>query len=209
MQNGLMVKGYGEIISGQADLSTFGVAVPDESTFQVTLTYDCPYFLEICAFAATFPVRKDIIEAYGDTWTTEDHSAYYISNGPYKLEEWVHDSYITLVPNQFYYDVDNLGPDSITFQLMADQNSMLAGYRAESLHFIRDVPVDETITLLASGELDIVEYIRTYYALYQTEKAPFDDWRVRKAFTLVINSPYIVEYITQSGEVPAAGFVPL
>jgi oligopeptide transport system substrate-binding protein len=56
--------------------------------------------------------------------------------------------------------------------------------------------------------LDIVDYIGTYYVVYQTQKAPFDDWRVRKAFTLAIDSPYIVEQITQSGEVPAAGFVP-
>ena len=203
-----MVKGYAEVNSGEAEPSTLAVSAPDSSTFQVTITYDCPYFLEVCAFPATFPVRKDVVEADPDTWTTANNSANYISNGPYKLAEWVHDSYIKMVPNEHHYDAANLGPDTITFRLMADQNAMLAGYRSGDLQFIQDMPVDEVAGLLASGELDIVDYIGTYYVVYQTQKAPFDDWRVRKAFTLAIDSPYIVEQITQSGEVPAAGFVP-
>lgn len=203
-----MVQGYAEVNGGSADPSALAVAAPDASTFQVTITYDCPYFLEVCAFPATFPVRKDIVEANPDQWTTAGNSANYISNGPYKLAEWVHDSYIKMIPNEYYYNVANLGPDSITFRLMADQNAMLAGYRSGDLQFIQDIPVDEVAGLLASGELNVVEYIGTYYVVYQTQKAPFDDWRVRKAFTLAIDSPYIVEQITQSGQVPASGFVP-
>ncbi len=203
-----MVQGYAEVNSGAADPSVLAVSAPDASTFQVTITYDCPYFLEVCAFPATFPVRKDIVEANPDTWTTANNSANYISNGPYKLAEWVHDSSIKMVPNEHHYDVANLGPDSITFRLMADDNAMLAGYRSGDLDFIQEMPVDEVAGLLASGELNVVDYIGTYYVVYQTQKAPFDDWRVRKAFTLAIDSPYIVEQITQSGEVPAAGFVP-
>ncbi len=32
-------------------------------TLQIDLTYDCPYFEEIMAFPATFPVRRDMVEA--------------------------------------------------------------------------------------------------------------------------------------------------
>ena len=203
-----MVQGYAAVNAGEADPTTLGVSAPDESTFVVNLTYDCPYFLEICAFPAAFPVRQDIIEAYGDTWTTDDNSSHYISNGPWKLTEWVHDSYIKMVPNEYHYDAANLGPNSLTFQLMEDQNSMLAAYRSGDLQFIEDMPVDEIAGLLASGELNIVDYIGTYYVCYQTQAAPFDNALVRQAFTLAIDSKYIVEQVTQTGQVPATGFVP-
>lgn len=203
-----MVKGYAEVNSGEADPSTLAVSAPDASTFEVVLTYDCPYFLEICAFPAAFPVREDVVSAEPDTWTTSNGSKNYITNGPWKMAEWVHDSYIKMVPNEYHYDVANLGPDSITFRLMADSNAMLAGFRSNDLQYINQVPVDETPSLIASGELDIVDYIATYYVSYQTQAEPFDDWRVRKAFTLTIDSKYIVEQITQSGQVPATGFVP-
>ena len=203
-----MVQGYAAVNAGEADPTTLGVSAPDESTFVVNLTYDCPYFLEICAFPAAFPVRQDIIEAYGDTWTTDDNSSHYISNGPWQLAEWVHDSYIKMVPNEYHYDAANLGPNSLTFQLMEDQNSMLAAYRSGDLQFIEDMPVDEIAGLLASGELNIVDYIGTYYVCYQTQAAPFDNALVRQAFTLAIDSKYIVEQVTQTGQVPATGFVP-
>ena len=203
-----MVQGYAAVNAGEADPTTLGVSAPDESTFVVNLTYDCPYFLEICAFPAAFPVRQDIIEAYGDTWTTDDNSSHYISNGPWKLAEWVHDSYIKMVPNEYHYDAANLGPNSLTFQLMEDQNTMLAAYRSGDLQFIEDMPVDEIAGLLASGELNIVDYIGTYYVCYQTQAAPFDNALVRQAFTLAIDSKYIVEQVTQTGQVPATGFVP-
>lgn len=203
-----MVKGYAEVNSGEADPSTLAVSAPDASTFEVVLTYDCPYFLEICAFPAAFPVREDVVSAEPDTWTTSNGSKNYITNGPWKMAEWVHDSYIKMVPNEYHYDVANLGPDSITFRLIADSNAMLAGFRSNDLQYINQVPVDETPSLIASGELDIVDYIGTYYVSYQTQAEPFDDWRVRKAFTLTIDSKYIVEQITQSGQVPATGFVP-
>ncbi|SBW11570.1 conserved exported hypothetical protein [uncultured Eubacteriales bacterium] len=200
-----MVKGYAEVNAGTAEPSTLGVSAPDDHTFVVELTYDCPYFLEIAAFPATFPVREDIVSADPDNWT---RNGKYITNGPWTMAEWVHDSYIKAVPNQYYYDVDKLGPETITFQLMDDNNAMLANFKSGELQFIEDMPVDEIPSLLASGELHIMDYIGTYYVVYQTQKAPFDNAKVREAFTLAINSKYIVEQVTQTGQVPATGFVP-
>jgi len=225
-----MVKGFAEVNSGTptgqfetktnadtgaeeqvevinyADPSTLGVSAPDDSTFVVTINNECPYFEEICAFPATYPVRKDIIESAGDQWTFDVST--YIGNGPYKMSEWVHNSYIKGVKNENYYDVANLGPDSLTFQLMDDANAIYSAFKSGTLQFIEEVPTDEVSTLLASGELNIADYLGTYYACFNVEKAPFDDARVREAFSLVIDRNYIVENVTQTGEVPATGYVP-
>ncbi len=203
-----MVVGWAEVNAGTAEPSTLAVSAPDDNTFVVTIVNDTPYFVEICAFPATFPVRQDIVDAAPDTWTVDNDSANYVGNGPWVMTEWVHDSYIKMEPNEYHYDVANLGPETLTFQLMADANAILAGYRSDDLQFVIDVPVDETASLLASGELNIVDYVGTYYVTYQTQAEPFDDPLVRQAFTLVIDSKYIVEQVTQTGQAPAAGFVP-
>ncbi len=104
--------------------------------------------------------------------------------------------------------MDKLGPDSITFKLMDDDNAILNSFKAGELSFIESVPVDEIATLKADGTLQIADYIGTYYVCYNTQKYPFDDARVREAFTLAIDSQYIVDTITQTGEKPATGFVP-
>ena len=196
----------GNDVMEYADPSTLAVEAPDDSTFVVTLTYDCPYFLEVCAFPATFPVRQDVVSADPDGWTHNVDT--YLSNGAYKLTQWDHNSQIIMAKNENYYGYDQLGPDTITFKLMDDANAMLTGFNSGELDFIEEMPVDEIPSLLSSGDLRIVPYIGTYYVCYNVEKAPFDDWRVRKAFTLAIDAQYIVENVTQTGQVPASGFVP-
>ena len=194
----------GNEIIEYAEPSTLAVSAPDDKTFVVTITSDLPYFTELCAFPATFPVREDIVS--DSQWTYDP--ATYISNGAYKMTSRVTNSEIVMEPNEYYYGVDTLGPDKITFKLMDDANAMLSGFNSGELDFIESMPTDEVAGLLASGDLKIVDYIGTYYVCYQTQKEPFDDPKVREAFTLAIDRTYIVEQITQTGQVEAGGFVP-
>ena len=198
------VDAEGNEIIEYAEPSTLAVSAPDDQTFVVTITSDLPYFTEICAFPATFPVREDIVS--DAQWTYDP--ATYISNGAYKMTSRVTNSEIVMEPNEHYYGVEELGPDKITFKLMDDANAMLSGFNSGELDFIESMPTDEVAGLLASGDLKIVDYIGTYYVCYQTQKEPFDDPKVREAFTLAIDRTYIVEQITQTGQVEAGGFVP-
>ena len=195
-----------EIIAGEKDPSELAVKAVDDKTFEVTLTTDLPYFEELCAFPAMMPVRQDIIEANGDQWTFDPST--YISNGPYKLTEWTHNSQIVMAKNENYYDYANLGPDTITFKLMDDSNAMLSGFKSGELDYIQEAPQAELPNLIASGDMKIVDYLGTYYVCFQTQKAPFDNPKVREAFTLAVDRNYIVEKVTQSGQVEAGAYVP-
>jgi oligopeptide transport system substrate-binding protein len=201
-----MVQNANEIMAGEKDKSELGIRALDDKTLEISLTYDCPFFDEIACFPATFPVRQDIIESAGDQWTFS-HSTY-ISNGPYRLKEWVHNSYLLFEKNPNYYAPVADGPENLRFALMDDDNAMLAGFRSGELDFIENIPVDEIPRLLASGELKIADYLGTYYVSLNTQRPPFTDARIRKAFTLAIDRTHIINQITRTGEKPASGFVP-
>lgn len=186
-------------------LDTLGITAADADTFVVDLSYDCPYFLELCAFPNLMPLRSDVVEG-NDQWTQSPET--YLCNGPYKLQSWTHSSSIVLEQNPEYYDREALGPDTITFRLMGDVNARYTAYQAGDLDFINQVPTDQVSALLESGELHLLDYLGTSYVTYQNTRAPFDDWRVRKAFTLAIDSAYLTEQVVQGGQVPADGFVP-
>ena len=193
------------IMAGEKDPSELAVKAVDDKTFEVTVN-DVPYFTEICAFPATFPVRQDIIEQYGDQWTFD--TATYIGNGPYKMTAWNHNSEIVMEPSETYYE-EVKGPSKITFKLMDDNNAMLAGFNSGELDFIEDMPVDEIPTLLADGKLNIVDYIGTYYVCFQTQKGSLrQPPSSARLFTLAVDRKFIVEKVTQSGQVEAGGFVP-
>ncbi len=201
-----MVAGAYEIMSGEAEPSALGVSAPDEATLVVSLAYDCPYFLEVCAFPALLPVRQDIIETCGDQWTFSPET--YISNGIYRMTEWTQNARIVAVPNEYHYDAANLGPDFITFQFSDDESAVYSGFRAGELSFVESVPVDEIPSLKAEGSLKTVDYLGTYFICFQNQRDPFDDARVRQAFTLAVDNRYIADAITRTGETPATGFVP-
>jgi oligopeptide transport system substrate-binding protein len=202
---GAIVKNGAEITKGQKPLSDYGIRAVDDRTLEVTLAVDIPYFYEIIARPAFVPLREDIISKAGDQWTFSPST--YISNGPYQMKEWVHNSYILYTKNPNYRE-SIPGPDSLKFFLMSDANAMLAAYRNGEVDYLRNFPVDELPRLIASKEVTIADYLGTYFVTFQNQKPPFNDWRVRKAFTLAIDHDYIVNQITRSGEIAANAYIP-
>lgn len=192
-----MVKGYDE--------KKLDISAPDPKTFVVNLSVKCPYFEEICAFPAVMPVRKDIIEA-NKTWTNSPETL--VSNGAYKLEKWDHNSTLSMVKNPEYYDQDSVKAEKLAFHLQDDQNAIYASYRSGDLDFINSVPQEEIQKLLDTKELKIKPYVGTYFVCFNTEKEPFNDPRVRKAFSLAIDRNFIVNQVTGQGQEPATAYVP-
>jgi oligopeptide transport system substrate-binding protein len=201
-----MVENAAGIIDGQTDPDRLGVKALDDRTVEITLTYDCPFFVNISGFTATFPVKQDIIEKAGDSWTL--HPATYISNGPYRLKEWAHNSHLTIEKNPYYY-APVPGPDTIKFMLMDNNNAILAGFLNGEIDFFDGtVPVDEIQELLDSGKLKTAPTIGVFNTNFNNMEAPFNDERVRKAFSLAVDRNYLVNQITRAGQKPAGGFVP-
>ncbi len=188
------------IQNGEMDPSELGVTALDDRTLEITLEAECPYFLDLCAFAALMPLREDVIEEYGNEWTDPGNM---VSNGAFVLSDWVHDSYIEMTQNENYYG--EVGPDTIRWYLSDSETQMLAAYQAGEYDFFYVPPTDQIEALQASGDCWIADLISTYYLYLSCDNIP--DWRVRAAITLVIDRENIVENVTQAGQTPATGLV--
>jgi len=200
-----MVLNANEVMAGEKDPSELGIKALDDKTLEITLAVPCAYFYEICAFPAGYPVRQDIVEG-NDQWTQDPKT--YVSNGPYVLSKWEHNSYMLYVQNKEYYGQSELVPEAIKFVLMDDANAVLAAYKTGELLLGDTVPPEEVQALKDSGDLHIDGQIGTYMVCFNTEVEPFDDARVRKAFNLVIDREFIIDNIAQGNQVPADAYVP-
>jgi oligopeptide transport system substrate-binding protein len=191
-----------EVQSGDVAPSELGIVAVDDKTLQVNLVTECPYFLELCAFASLMPLRQDVVEG-SDTWTDP---ANIVVNGPYIITEWVHDSYIKLAKNAAYYDAAAIaGPETITYYLSDSETAILSAYQAGEYDFIENFPADMIQSLVESGDCYIDDYVGTYYLYLSAKNIP--DWRVRAAIALTIDRENIVENVTQGGQSPATGLV--
>lgn len=204
------IKGVNDIIAAKPDskydLNSIGAKATDDKTIVITLDAPTSYFMEILAFPTLFPVRKDIVEG-NDKWATDPKT--YISNGPYRMKSWVTKSEIVFEKNPNYYDAKSIGPDTIRFVLMDDDNAILAAFKSGGIMFADSFPNDEIDALRSTPEFNLASQLGTYYVGFNCTKAPFDNVKVRQALSLAIDRNFIVEKIGKAGQLPAGAYVPV
>lgn len=198
------IKNALKITKGEIPAEELGIKKIDDYTLEITLENPTAYFLELADMY--LPVRKDIIEEYGNTWVLNPES--YICNGPYKMKERIIDDKIVMEINTNYYDYDKLVAKNITIKMISDRNTALAGVRNGDIHFSNLVPPQE-VEELRKEKLIVMNqaYGTVFFEINLTNKA-FTDSRVRKALALAIDRNYLVNTVNKSGEIPAGAFVP-
>ena len=198
-----MVAGFNEAVAG--DLDALQVEATDDKTLVVTLSSPCSYFGSLAAFATLSPVQQATVEANGDAWATAAET--YISNGPFYVSEWVPGSHILMSKNPYYWNADAIKLDGIKWNLIEDANASYSAYQTGEVLMIKDVPTEEIPSLEGNGEFFVDPIIGTYYLSLNTQKAPFDDAKVRKALSLAIDRDYVANTLMQGTYSPASNFM--
>ena len=191
--------------TGKAKAEDVGVAAKGDGTLVLTLESPTPYILELLAFFTYMPVRKDIVEAHPEDWTQSPNT--YIGDGAFVMDAWNHNDSIILGKNPEYWDIKRIKPDKVTFLMINDSSTELAEFENGRLDFGSNPPADDFQRLKEKGVLNIDPNLATYGYLFNTKAAPFDDPKVRKAFSLAIDRKAIVETPPSTGEKPAGGWV--
>ena len=200
------VKNAMAITRGELPVEALGIKALDDHTLVVELEAPTAYFLEVIAFPTFSPLRKDIIEQYGDKWTLSHET--YIGNGPYVMSERNIDENIIMVKNPNYWNADTIVAEKITFVFMQNGAAAVAGIKDGSLHMAYEPPQKDIPTLTEEGLIQIKPLIATYYYPINVTNQYLKDPRVRKALSLAIDRNYIVEQVTKGGQKPAGGWVP-
>jgi len=209
------------VIDGyDATAPNLNVSAPDDKTLKVVLSNEISYWDQLLAFPTYFPVKKDAVA--NANWATDPST--YVCNGPYKLDSWTHNSELTLVKNDDYWDASKITMKTINFYLSDNADNMLSNYKNGDWQMIDDVPTNEIKTLKESypDEFFVGSQLGTYYVCWnvnqnilpakstltgaEAEKAQQE---IRNAIALLYDRNYICENIGQAGQVPASSFVAL
>ncbi|MFD2371846.1 peptide ABC transporter substrate-binding protein [Brevibacillus sp. GCM10020057] len=194
---------------GEAKLDDVGVKALDDKTLEVKLENPTPFFLELLAFRTYFPVNQKVVEANGK-WAGE--AATHVGNGPFKIESWEHKSKMVLVKNENYWDKDNVKLDKIEFSMVEDENTELSMFENGELDWagapMSSLPTDAIPALKEQGKITTKPIAGTYWYKFNTEKPPFNNVKIRKAFAFAIDRQGLIDNILQTGQLPATGAVP-
>ncbi|MCG1028200.1 peptide ABC transporter substrate-binding protein [Virgibacillus halodenitrificans] len=200
---GYFIEGGEAYNNGEGSADDVGVKAVDEKTFEVTLNAPTGFFLHVISNPAFFPVNAKVAEENPE-WYAEADS--FVSNGPFKLESWAHDSEMMMVKNDQYWDAETVKLDKVHWAMVNETNTEYQMFESGDLD-MTSIPSDMADQLIDGDNVVIEDQAGLYFYRFNVNEEPFQNEKIRKAFALAINQQDIVDFVTKNKEEPATGFV--
>lgn len=210
------IEGSQSYFSGETkDFMSVGVKSISDHVLEFTLTKIDPLFLKRLASVNTAPVNSKIVRSLGaldDPSNPWVHAGNFVGNGPFILTSWQLNKKIEVIKNPYYWDADAIKLDGIEFNLADTESVEERLFRTHKIHLAYGgrVAVDKLEVYRREQPDLLVSYpsYATYYYLFNTQKPPFDNVNVRKAFALAIDRQLLIQSITKNSEKPALSLSP-
>ncbi|MCW2878700.1 MAG: appA [Sphaerisporangium sp.] len=182
------------------------VKAPDPLTVVITTKYPwAPLLADLAC-----PSNGIIPNNYGGK-TAQEFYAAPIGTGPFVWDTWTKGSSITLKKNTTYWQPGKPALDSVTWQVVADDNARSLMVQGGQAH-INENPPFSTLDQLraASGvKVDVFPSTRTDYVLMNQTKKPYDDVHVRRAISYAIDRQSLLKSVLyNNGKAANSVFMP-
>lgn len=205
-----LVKNAAAVNTGALPVDALGVRALDPKTVEITLENPAPFFPQLLAHYVTFPIPKHAVERYGDDWVKPGNM---VSNGAYVLEEWLPNTHVKLTKNPKFYDAENVAIDTVYYYPIEDARTALKMFKSDELDMnitTSAFPGNQIDQVLAElpGEARTYPYLSVMFIPMNINRPPFDDIRVRKAVSMLVDREIINERVLAVGSLSAYSIVP-
>ncbi|MFM8323119.1 MAG: ABC transporter substrate-binding protein, partial [Chloroflexota bacterium] len=203
------IRGARAYHQGQVDdPAAVGVHATDDYTLVVELEQPAGYFLHLLSYSATFPALSHRVTELGDAWAEPENI---VTSGPFLLEEWRQNDRLVLRRSPRYYGqrLGNLEQVEIysapVYQHFA---ARLAAYHQGKLDvlFLGGSALEaDRARQQHAGEYISLPAATVGFIVFDTTRPPFDDARVRRAFTHALDRETLAEVVGRGFSAPASG----
>jgi oligopeptide transport system substrate-binding protein len=182
-----------------------GVKAVDPRTLEVHLTSAQPWFVQQVSHTSFLAVHRGTVEKFGDRWTEPGNI---VTDGPFKLESWEHNSSIDLVKNEDWRNADDVSLTRVNGKIIVDGTTKVQAFEAGELDALDagGLPPDEIGRLKETPEYEAYPALGTYFYGLNLDNVP--DVHERRALSLAVDRRTIIDNIAQADQVPATGFSP-
>ncbi|ANE45277.1 cytochrome C [Paenibacillus swuensis] len=198
------IQGAEAFNSGKGAADGVMIKAVNEKTLEVTLAQPASWLINMVASPAFFPVHKATVEGNA-AWAGE--AATIVSNGPFTIKEWAHDSELKMVKNDQYWDAANVKLDGLTFKMVNDANTAYQLYSTGELHTTGSIPADLSDQLFAEKKVTVEESAGVAFYRFNVTKEPFKNANIRKAFVAAVDRQQLVDLVLKQKQKPAVAFV--
>ncbi|MBL0386658.1 peptide ABC transporter substrate-binding protein [Tumebacillus sp. ITR2] len=200
------VKGAKEYNSGKGSADEIGIKAVDDKTVEVTLNNPTPYFLNQMAFPTFFPLDQKFVESKGKDFGTSVETS--LSNGPFKITDWKHETNVNIEKNADYWDVGNVKLQKVTFDVVKDTSAMVNMYESgqiDRVGLVRDF-IDQYKD--KADEYSVENELTNGYLIFNPAIKGLENSKIRTALTWAVDRDMYADIIYHNGTKGATGFVP-
>jgi oligopeptide transport system substrate-binding protein len=176
----------------------------DDKTLEVKLTSAQPWFEQQAAHTSFLAVHRPTVEQFGDKWT---EAANIVTNGPFMLDRWQHNSAIDIVKWDEWRNADDVTLTRVNGRMISDGVTAVQAFEAGEIDVNNQPPSpDEMARLKETPEYEQYPSLGTYY--YGVNVKNISDVNQRRAMALAIPRQSIIDNVAQGDQIPATGFTP-
>lgn len=197
------IEGAEEYNAGEGSADDVAINAIDEKTLEVVLTAPTGFFLDLLTNPTFFPINHKVA-AENENWHAEADS--FVANGPFKLESWEHDNEMIFAKNEHYWDADTVKLDKVHFAMVNDENTQYQMFQSGELDTAY-IPPELSDELIEGDNVYIGDYGGLEFYRFNVTKEPFDNKKIRQAFSYAIDRESIAEYVVKNKVEPAFGYV--
>jgi oligopeptide transport system substrate-binding protein len=198
----------------ESDWGTVGIRALDESSLEFRLDVAMP-LLDVLAHHAFVPVHRPSIELarreHPGTWQIEWlRPERLVVNGPFRVRERRINDRLRLERNPRYWDGEHVALDTLDVLAVEQRGTALNLYLAGAVDWLDGTLPPDLIPVLAAREdfRGDFPYLGVYFYRFNVTRPPFDDARVRRAFTAAIDRDAIAKELLGGRQRPALSFTP-
>ena len=179
---------------GLVSLSEVGIKAIDAKTLVITLEKPTPYLLKLLAFCVFSPVNIEN-DRRNPNWMY-DAGPNFLCNGPFLLEKWDHENQIIAKYNPNYRKTEDVHTSKIIFNVVQKDDITLEMFEKGLVDMIGDcltsIPLEAIPALEKKWAIHRAPRTSSMIIAFNTDKAPFNHPKIRRAFGLAINREELI-----------------
>jgi len=205
-----VIKNWDEAVAGKVPLDQLGVKAVDKNTLQFETQDAAPYLPAMMLYANG--MQKKALDAHGGLYNSDPATS--VSDGPFILKEWRKGDRVILDANPKYTGKNKPFIRRVVSIAMS-QSAEFTAYQAGEIDFVGGADLSPADNEIISNDPELTKQthshygdFRTDYLFFDSQNPPFNNVKVRQAFSHIVPRDDIIKQIVRPSQgIPAFSFL--
>lgn len=205
-----VIKNWTEAVAGKVPVDQLGMKAADAHTLQVTTETPAPYLPAMMLYSN--PMQKAALTAHGGLYNSDVSTS--VSSGPFVLKEWTKGNRLVFEANPKYKGTNKPFIQKV-YVIGAAPSTDFASYQANEIDFVTGSNLSPADNELVAADDSLKGDVhpqpndfRTDYLFFDQQNPPFNNLKVRQAFSHVVDRASIIQQIVKPSQgIPAYSFL--